>query len=292
MVHRHSDGRDWSEMKLSKHHGLRNDFLVVLDATNDGPVAAGPELARLLCDRRSGIGADGLIHGAAPGPDDPADTDVVMHLWNADGTRAEMSGNGIRCLAQAVVAARGEREGTVVAATDAGRRELDVRPGPRSGEVTVRVDMGVVGPGPGTAGIELPVPVKELATADLGNPHIVAWVTDPSDVDLAVVGPEVESHFPDGVNLELIAPGAVPNTLQLAVWERGVGITEACGTGACAAAFLARRWGLVDGAAEVAMPGGAVLVELVEDRAILHGPAVHIADIAVAVDIEVEVDHG
>lgn len=277
-------------MKLSKHHGLRNDFLVVLDAVNEGPVAAGPELARSLCDRRSGIGADGLIHGAAPTADDPPDTDVVMHLWNADGTRAEMSGNGIRCLAQAVVGARGEREGTVVTATDAGRRELDVRSGPRPEEVTVRVDMGVVGPGPGIDGIELPVPVKELATADLGNPHIVAWVADPSEVDLAIVGPEVESHFPDGVNLELIAPGTVPNTLTLAVWERGVGITEACGTGACAAAFLARRWGLVDGSAEVAMPGGAVLVELVEDRAVLHGPAVYIADVEVRVDIEV--DHG
>ena len=80
-------------MRVSKHHGLRNDFLVVLDEVNDEPVDAGPDLARRLCDRRGGIGADGLIHGARP--DGRPDVDVVMHLWNADGSRAEMSGKDL-----------------------------------------------------------------------------------------------------------------------------------------------------------------------------------------------------
>jgi diaminopimelate epimerase len=268
-------------MNLTKHHGLRNDFLVVLDAANPDPVEAGPDLARALCDRRSGLGADGLIHGARPGSDAEPGTDVVMHLWNADGSRAEMSGNGIRCLAQAVARAHGQHEALVVAATDAGRRALAVVAGPSSHEVTVRVDMGAVGPGPGTAGVELPFTVKEVGTADLGNPHLVAWVDDPAAIDLEVVGPQVESQFSDGINLELVAPGTVPGTITMRVWERGVGVTEACGTGACATAALAREWGLIDGAAEVAMPGGAVLVELVDDRAVLHGPAVHVADIVV-----------
>ncbi|MFP3906353.1 MAG: diaminopimelate epimerase [Acidimicrobiales bacterium] len=268
-------------MKLTKHHGLRNDFLVVLDETNDAPVTAGPELARVLCDRRSGIGADGLIHGAAPGPGDEPGSDVVMRLWNADGSRAEMSGNGIRCLAQAVSRARGWASGTIVAATDAGPRQLEVIEGPSPREVGVRVDMGAVGAGPGTTGIELPFATKEVATADLGNPHLVAWVDDPDGVDLESVGPVVESAFPDGINLEVIAPGTVPGTLSFRVWERGVGVTEACGTGACAAAFIAHQWGLVNAAAEVAMPGGTVLVELVDGRALLHGPAVHIADIEI-----------
>ena len=267
-------------MRLSKHHGLGNDFLVVLDEANDGPVDAGPDLARVVCDRRTGVGADGLIHGAAPDPSASADgVHVVMHLWNADGSRAEMSGNGIRCLAQAVANARGWASGTVVAMTDAGLRELEVIEGPRPTEVTVRVDMGEVGAGPGTSGVNLPFEFEELATADVGNPHLVAWVEDPSAIDLATVGPAVETQFPEGINLELIAPGTVHGTLEFRVWERGVGITEACGTGACAAAFLANKWGLVNAAAEVAMPGGSVLVELVDGRTLLHGPAVHIADI-------------
>ncbi len=265
-------------MRLSKHHGLRNDFLVVLDEANHHPVVAGPDLARQLCDRRSGIGADGLIHGTVP--EHGSEIDVVMHLFNADGSRAEMSGNGIRCLGQAIARTRGEREIDVVVDTDAGRRQLVVSVGAHRHEVSVRVDMGVVGPGPDIEPI-LPFVVKESATASLGNPHLVAWVEHPEAVDLAVAGPAIEAQFPEGVNLELIAPGAAPNSLSLAVWERGVGITQACGTGACAAAYSASRWGLVDGYAEVEMPGGSVRVDLFDDRAVLTGPAVHIADIEV-----------
>lgn len=266
-------------MRLSKHHGLRNDFLVVLDECHDAPVETGPELARLLCDRHGGVGADGLIHGARPADDQ--DVDVVMHLWNADGSRAEMSGNGIRCLAQAVARARGAADLTVVAATDAGDRVLEVRGGASPAESTVRVDMGDVGPGPGLDGIELPFPAKELGTADLGNPHLVALVEDLDAIDLVTVGPVVESAFPQGINLEIITPAVAPGGLMLRVWERGVGLTQACGTGACAAAALASRWGLVEHSARVDMPGGAVTVELVEGRAVLIGPAVHVADLEV-----------
>ena len=279
MVDRPGSGRDWTVMRLSKHHGLRNDFLVVLDEVNDEPVDAGPDLARRLCDRRGGIGADGLIHGARP--DGRPDVDVVMHLWNADGSRAEMSGNGIRCLAQAVARSRGARDLTVVAATDAGDRVLEVSGGAADAESTVRVDMGEVGPGPGLDGVDVPFVAKELGTADLGNPHLVAWVDDLDAVDLSTVGPAVEAAFPEGINLEIVTPTVAPGGLLLRVWERGVGITEACGTGACAATALARQWGLVDHAARVDMPGGAVTVELVDGRAVLTGPAVHVADLDV-----------
>jgi diaminopimelate epimerase len=265
-------------MRLSKHHGLRNDFLVVLDEVNDRPVVAGPDLARHVCNRRSGIGADGLIHGTVP--PDGSGADVVMHLWNADGSRAEMSGNGIRCLAQAVARARGHHVSSVVVDTDAGRRLLAITAGPRHDEVTVRVDMGAVGEGPAIEP-NLPFVAKEVATASLGNPHVVAWVEHPEAIDLEVAGPAVEAQFPGGVNLELIAPGLAPGSLTLSVWERGVGVTQACGTGACAAAFLAQRWGLVERAAQVDMPGGSVLVELLDGHAILSGPAVHIADLDV-----------
>jgi diaminopimelate epimerase len=267
-------------MRLSKHHGLRNDFLVALDELNDRPVEAGPDLARRLCDRHAGIGADGLIHGARPDPG--SDADVVMHLWNADGSWAEMSGNGIRCLAQAVALARGLGDVDLVAHTDVGPRVLEVSVGASAAESTVRVDMGLVGAGPGIEGLALPFVAKEVGTADLGNPHLVAWVDDPAAVDLVALGPQVEAAFASGINLEVIAPAVAPGALVLRVWERGVGITEACGTGACAAVALARRWGLVDHAARVDMPGGSVMVELVDDRAVLTGPAVHVADIEVA----------
>ena len=276
------EGRDWSPtMRLSKHHGLRNDFLVVLDEGNDAPVHVSGSLARRLCDRRAGIGADGLIHGARPA--EGADADVVMHLYNADGGRAEMSGNGIRCLAQAVARARGRADGTVTVDSDTGRRELQLRAGGSDDELVVAVDLGEVGPGPGVATTDLGVAAKEVATADLGNPHLVAWLDDAVDlagVDLAVVGPAIEAGYPAGMNVELIQVVG-PDRLDLRVWERGAGITEACGTGACAAAHLAHQWGLVGDSVQVRMPGGTVTVELVDGRAILHGPTVHIADIEV-----------
>ncbi|WP_195210584.1 diaminopimelate epimerase [Actinomarinicola tropica] len=266
-------------MRISKLHGLRNDFLVLLDEHQDGPLDVGPELARRLCDRRSGLGADGLIHGTRP--DAGSDADVVMHLFNADGSRAEVSGNGIRCLAQAVARSRGA-EGRVVVVADSGRRETVVRPGTSPSDVVVEVDLGPVGPGPGLAA-PLPLAVKESGTADLGNPHVVAWLDlSPGDlrqVDLAQIGPAVESSYPEGINLELIVPGPDPDVLVLRVWERGVGITEACGSGACAAAALAHGWGLVGPKVRVEMPGGAVDVELVEGRAVLHGPSVLVAEI-------------
>ena len=269
-------------MRVSKLHGLRNDFLVVLDEANPSPVAVDGDLARRVCDRRSGLGADGLIHGARPA--EGSDVDVVMHLFNADGGRAEMSGNGIRCLAHAVARSRRLARGTIVAATDAGRRELVVEPTGDPRQVVVRVDMGLVRPGPDVAALALPLAAKEVDTADVGNPHVVAWLDDAASlaaVDLAVVGPEVESHHPGGINLELVVPGPGPDTLQMRVWERGAGITEACGTGACAAAHLAHRWGIVGSRVTVEMPGGSVLVELVDGRAVLHGPSVLVADLDV-----------
>ncbi len=270
-------------MRVSKHHGLRNDFLVVLDERHDVPVDAGPDLARRLCDRRSGLGADGLIHGARPGAD--SDADVAMHLWNADGSRAEMSGNGIRCLAQAVALARGTSRGTLVVDSDTGRRELTIEPTDDHHTFLVAVDLGAVGPGPGVATTELPFAPKEVATADLGNPHLVAWVDEPDElasIDLAVVGPAIESAYPEGINVEVITPVAgVADAIDLRVWERGVGITQACGTGACAAAHLAHRWGLVGTRVQVRMPGGSVVVSLVDGRAVLQGPAVLVADLHV-----------
>lgn len=250
-------------MQLTKHHGLANDFLVALDEVNGSDLSVDGEVALRLCDRRTGVGADGLIHGARPDPADPAhaDVDVVMHLFNADGSRAEMSGNGIRCLGQALAIARQVGEATFRVLTDAGIRTVAVREDADGRTATVSVTMGPAGAGP-----VVPTPLAEaidgrFQTVDMGNPHLVVLVDEPSSIDLASEGAWLEQQFPGGVNVEFIAVTS-PDVLSLAVWERGAGITPACGTGACASAHVAHGWGLVGDRVRVEMPGGAAEVQL------------------------------
>ncbi|HEX9993425.1 MAG TPA: diaminopimelate epimerase [Acidimicrobiales bacterium] len=245
-------------MRVTKHHGLGNDFLVLLDPA--GAAGAGPDLARALCDRHTGVGADGLLLGTRG--DDTAD--LGMTLWNADGSVAEMSGNGIRCLVQAALAA-GLVDGPVVeVATMAGLRRVEVKPGPDDRTIEATVDMGEARVVRSTA---------RQAEVDVGNPHLV--VLDPDGLaDLAELGP---AH-PD-VNVEVIRP-ALDGAVDLRVWERGVGPTEACGTGAVAAAVAAHRWGLVGDRVVVRMPGGAAEVGL-GDTATLTGPATFVAAVEV-----------
>jgi diaminopimelate epimerase len=268
-------------VQLTKHHGLANDFLVVLDEVNGAGLTIDGELARQVCDRRRGVGADGLIHGERP----PAggDVDVVMHLFNADGSRAEMSGNGIRCLGQAVAMAREVRELVLHVATDAGVRRVQVELSADEQTGTAAVDMGPAHEGP-------PIPEAvssrltrlvgdagevRAVTVDLGNPHLVAVVPDPTDIDLTQEGPPIETAFAEGINVEFIsAPD--PDALVLRVWERGAGVTQACGTGACAAVYAAHSWGLVSDWARVEMTGGTAEVFL-GPSITLVGPTTHIA---------------
>ncbi|HUF33671.1 MAG TPA: diaminopimelate epimerase [Acidimicrobiales bacterium] len=265
-------------MHLTKHHGLGNDFLVLLDLEGTRPIDA--EMARALCDRRRGVGADGLIR-VTSGADG---ADVVMELRNSDGSEAEMSGNGIRCLGQAVARARGVTELDLLVATDGGSRRLAVIPGADDRTVSVEVDMGEVREGPARdpdAPAPSPAPL-EAVTLDLGNPHLVLLVDDPWAVAIETEGPALEAHHPQGINVEWVAPVAGrPDTIGLRVWERGAGVTEACGTGACAAAHAANRWGLVGKRVTVEMPGGAVEVVLAGDGATLVGPATYVATIEV-----------
>ncbi len=273
-------------MRLTKHHGLGNDFVIALEEVN-GPLHGDATLARSLCDRRRGIGADGFIIGSRPangakGPHGQA-IDVVMQLWNADGSRAEMSGNGIRCLGQALAMARDDHEATYAVSTDGGFRELVVHDDAAHRLSTVSVTMGLVGDGPA-----IPSSVSERlandrhATADLGNPHIVVLVADLASVDLVGTGAWIESQFDAGINVEFIATGSEPDSLDLLVWERGAGVTEACGTGATAAATLAHQWGLVGREVRVVMPGGSaevIVAPTPDGEPVLIGPSQHIATI-------------
>jgi diaminopimelate epimerase len=272
---------------LTKHHGLGNDFLIALDERNDRPLDIDADLVRRWCDRRRGIGADGLIHGATPTEQQAANgIDVVMHLFNSDGGRAEMSGNGIRCLGQALARHRAIERGTIDVLTDAGRRHLAITPadGPAgASEVEVSVDMGRPRPGPRVPGALDEYFVSRHGTVDMGNPHLVIEVPDPDAVKLATEGAWLDQQFPSGVNVEYIAVDTSGTGLFLRVWERGAGVTEACGTGACAAAYLAASWGLVGDDVTVSMPGGTARVHLAPDGQVtLIGPSVHVADIETA----------
>ena len=261
-------------VELTYHHGLGNEFLVAF--ADEVPVD-GPELARRLCSRSSGIGADGLVVGT---PTD--DGRWTFTLFNSDGSRAEVSGNGLRCFGHALLRRTGATGGSldVLVDTAAGPRRIRVEGSPDDAEVWAAVEMGTAGPGPAFDAVDLSlagVPVHHAASADVGNPHLVLVVDDPDAVDLAVAGPALEATFaPVGCNVHFVAV-ADRSTLRLRPWERGVGITEACGSGACASAHLAQGLGLVDDEVTVVMPGGSATVA-VGDPIVLTGPSVRRAD--------------
>ncbi|MCP3911288.1 MAG: diaminopimelate epimerase [Actinomycetia bacterium] len=271
--------RDWEHMHLTKHHGLGNDFLIVVDP--DGVETVDASLARRVCHRHTGIGADGLMHATSIVAAGDGRWSCRMKLFNPDGSVAEMSGNGIRCFGQAVLGHLGETQGHLDVTTDGGPRRLDMTPGPESDSVKVRVDMDSAKPGPDlasgwdTTGVE---PLGQVGV-DMGNPHLVVLVADPNAVDLAVVGPMIEAQYPAGLNVEFVRVTG-PDVIELKVWERGAGITRACGTGACAAAHAAHGWGLVGTEVEVRMPGGSVTIEL-GDPIHKTGPSAFVATVEI-----------
>jgi diaminopimelate epimerase len=260
---------------LTKHHGLGNDFLVLADFESRWPI--DERLARRLCDRRRGIGADGLIRVTPTGRPDV----VRMELRNADGSSAEMSGNGIRCLAQAVVHAGWTPPGRMVVLTEAGERSLTLSV-VDDNLAMVEVAMGV----PSVRVVdEEPEPRHSPAVAarvvEVGNPHLVLLVVGDEalgSVDLAGLGPSLEASRPGGQNVEWISQRSEAS-LVMRVWERGAGITDACGTGSVAVAAAARAWGLVPERVTVANPGGDLLVDLSGAEALLVGPAVLVGSV-------------
>lgn len=261
---------------MTKHHGLGNDFLVAL-ATDVGDLVPDPEVARALCDRRRGVGADGLIYGLAPARDEH---DACMVLLNSDGSEAEISGNGIRCLAQAILRSAGQTEASLQIETPGGVRTVRTVRGEPEAELWLQVDMGPARPGPELGAASAEFAADRRATVDLGNPHLVLLVRDPDRVDLEEVGPRLEADYPAGINVHAVAVEA-RDRLRLRVWERGAGITMACGSGAVAATAAAQDWGLVDDRVQVLMPGGTATVERGEGTMLLTGPTVFVAEVRV-----------
>ncbi|HEX6310804.1 MAG TPA: diaminopimelate epimerase, partial [Acidimicrobiia bacterium] len=253
-----------SPLRLSKLHGAGNDFLVAAA----GPVLTG-EQAVALCDRHRGVGADGLIL-LSPGRDG---ADCEMALVNADGGAAEMSGNGIRCLAWAANRAGLGDGKRLVVDTAGGRRELELELDAAGDVAAATVDMGPATFEPAEIPLDAPSPFDLEATfhgvsyrgdaAGMGNPHLVLLVDDPASARVTQHGPRLEhdERFPRATNVEFAAVTG-PDELTLRVWERGVGETLSCGTGVCAAAAVAHRRGLVGDTVVVHVPGGEHRVEL------------------------------
>lgn len=249
-------------MRFAKYQGTGNDFVMLADP--DDQITLDPEMVRHICDRRFGIGGDGVIR-LAPGDEG---SEFFMDYVNSDGSIGEMCGNGIRCLA-------------VFARAEGLTSAFEIKVGTRAGVKTVtiledgsvRVDMGPPEFAPDAipvdwsgdplhAKIELHDAVVEAACLSMGNPHAVVFVDEPDVVPLRRIGPAIEKHamFPNGANAEF-AVVETPERVRMRVWERGAGETLACGTGACAVAVASRLLRDTADVVTVVLPGGELVVE-------------------------------
>jgi diaminopimelate epimerase len=265
--------------KISKLHATGNDFLVRL-ALEGETRALDAEMVAVMCDRHRGIGADGMITIGAGN----RDADCTMTLQNADGGAAEMSGNGIRCLAW--VAARhglGDDERLLVD-TAAGMRAVTLTRASDGSVVAADVDMGAVKVVDKDVSITVHGTEYHGDVADIGNPHFVCFVDDPATVRVTTHGPVIERNArfqPQRINVEFVRADA-RDALTMRVWERGAGETLSCGTGACAAAAVANLRGLVGERVCMRVAGGELDITLGKTVR-LGGPVVHIFDMDVEV---------
>lgn len=294
-------------LTLVKYQGLGNDFLVALDGQGfdaAGAVLAGREaegedlgarphaevvagLARALCERHTGLGSDGVLVLRNPSPG----ADVRMELRNADGGRAETSGNGLRCFALAVVEAGLVPGPEVNIETDAGVRKAVIgrRDGPGLAEVSVEMGRVIVlrsdpvtDPAlPGSRALPWPA-----WSVQVGNPHLVLLAPRLEGVLIGAAGPTLERRRPGGQNVEVAIYGPEAGELTLLVWERGVGETLACGTGSVAAAAALYSAGIAPCAVRVISPGGSAKVTIAGDDPValtaeLAGPVRRVARIEV-----------
>jgi diaminopimelate epimerase len=262
-----------SSLPFIKMHGLGNDFVVLDD--RPGTLSIGPAEARAIGDRHRGVGFDQLLILERP---TRQDADVFMRIRNTDGSEAGACGNGTRCVAALVMDETGADR--IAIETIAGR--LDAM---RAPDGRIAVDMGparldwrdipLAEPRDTLhGGLDLG-PLADPAFTNMGNPHATFFVEDVAAIDLAELGPALEHDplFPDRANIG-IAQVLSPGRLRLRVWERGVGITLACGSGACAAMVAAARRGLTGRAATIIVDGGELGLEWRADgHVVMTGPA-------------------
>ena len=255
-----------------KMHGLGNDF-VVIDARKHA-IELNEDRARHIADRRTGVGCDQLI-SIEPATNRLAD--AFMRVRNADGGVVETCGNGLRCIADLLMRESGRDH--VVIETMAGLIDAEA-----AGEGRVSVDMGParldwreipLARAMDTLHLDLALGgLKDPVGVNVGNPHAVFFVPDAEAVDIGALGPVLERHalFPERANIE-VASLVAPNRLRMRVWERGVGITRACGTGACATLVAAARRKLTGRRGEIVLDGGNLEIEWLPDNHVrMTGP--------------------
>ena len=271
-------------MKFTKMHGCGNDYIYVNGMEEKIEPEKKPELVRKMSERHFGVGADGVIF-----INDSAEADFEMEMWNADGTRGEMCGNGIRCVAKYVYD-KGLTDKTELSIISGGQikyLELQVKDGK---VLTVKVNMGkpvfvpaeipVVMPDGAEKAVNAPLTVNgkeyHMTCVSMGNPHAVIFLNDVSGLELEKLGPCFENHerFPKRINTEFVKV-VDRSHVEMRVWERGSGETLACGTGSCATVVACVLNGLTDTAVTVKLLGGELLIEWDREKDLIYmtGPA-------------------
>ena len=271
-------------IEFSKYQGLGNDFILI-DNRHAGEPIISPEQAIAMCDRHFGIGGDGVIF-VLPGK---ADTDYNMRIYNSDGSEPEMCGNGIRCLAKFIAKLEGNTE-------NGKSYKIDTLAGlivPKLDQNEVRVDMGepelLAAKIPTTLNsgddkvVAQPLEVNDrtwsVTTVSMGNPHCITFVEDSDAIALEQIGPMFEHHpvFPQRTNTEFVEV-VKSDYVKMRVWERGAGITLACGTGACATVVAGVLNNKCDRNCTVELPGGCLQIEwsATDNRVYMTGPAVEV----------------
>jgi diaminopimelate epimerase len=274
-------------VSFTKMHGLGNDYILV--QRKDVEHADLPAMARAVSDRHRGIGSDGLI--VLYEPEESTRADLRMRIFNADGSEAEMCGNGIRCVGKLAYESRLVEAPQMCIQSAAGIHELKIDVDQCNCVRQVAVNMGCA-----VHDLQrLPVdPQHVLSEEDgrlivnangtrvschvvrVGNPHAVIIVDDVEAIDLRILGPSVETHpaFPQGINVH-VAAIVDRNHIAMRSWERGVGCTQACGTGACAVGAVLMRKAACDGQVEVTLPGGELQItrDAGGDAIWMRGPA-------------------
>ncbi len=272
-------------VKFTKMEGLGNNYIYINNIEEQVPEERLPELARAVSDRNFGIGSDGLICVLPP---TAPNHDFRFRIFNADGSEAEMCGNGMRCFARFVYDAGLTNKTRFPVQTLAGTIVPELILGEEGQVAAVKVDMGR--PHLRSADIPMAGPERELvldaeleveerrfvfSAVSMGNPHIAIFVDDVAAVDLAYWGPRLEYHslFPRRTNVHFVQVLDATN-LRMRTWERGSGITLACGTGACAVLVAAHLKDLAGREATVHLPGGSLRIEWHDDGHVyMTGPA-------------------
>ena len=270
-------------LNFTKMTGLGNDYIYV-DCTDGTKLKNIPEMAKKLSDRHFGIGADGLILIDKP---DNKQSDFKMRIFNSDGSEAEMCGNGIRCVAKYIHDHNLSTNGKIAIDTLAGIKKVKILENDEGVCNEAIVDMGepifqdknipynVYEPFNKDLDINVEGEKMRFTVVSMGNPHAVTFVEDLDDLQIEMCGPVIESNpiFPNRTNVEFVQI-IDKNNIRVRVWERGVGETFACGTGACAAVVASGLNGYTDEIVNVSLPGGKLKIEWGKDNHIyMQGPA-------------------